>query len=149
MNLSKSHQALAETRAHGSISLRMAWTHALADVPASSHHQLATLAAAFPSPTATRQFARLASREPDPPRAVTTFLHDVTESGQNLEDWLAALAILTTFLERTDRRPGLSAAAGYLHCCASLIESGPQYETFAGTVESMLELYGYNGPEDS
>lgn len=149
MNLSESIQSLAAARAHGSISLQMAWSQALADIPVLPGDQLATLAAALPSPSATRQFARLAAREPDPPGAVATFLEDVSESGESLPDWLAALSVLTSFLEHTDHRPGLSAAAGYLHCCVSLIESGPRYTTFAGAVESMLDVYGYEGPGGS
>lgn len=149
MNLSGSIQALARARAHGSISLQMAWTQALAEIPTLPDDQLATLAAALPSPAATRQFARLAAREPDPAGTVASFLDDVAESGESLRDWLAALSVLTTFLDRTDHRPGLTAAAGYLHCCISLIESGPRYATFAATVESMLEVYGYEGPADS
>ncbi len=127
----------------------MAWSQALAEIPVLPEEHLRSLAKALPSPSAAHQFARFTAREPDPAGAVRSFLDDVAESGETLEEWLAALATLAAFLDQTEHRPGLIAAAGYLHCCASLIDSGPRYATFAGTVQSMLELYGYQGPEET
>jgi hypothetical protein len=133
----------ARRRAAGTRSMDLAWRQALAQIEGIVPGYLPRLGPALPAPDSARELARFLAREPEPEGALNRFLDDVAESDEPLEDWLAALAVLASQLRDSAHRPTLTRAAGYLHCCVSLIESGPRYATFADTVRTMLETYGY------
>ena len=145
MNTPEIIEALATRRAGGTASLFLSWSQALAMLPPLPDPQLRRIAGALPSPGTARHLARFLAREADPQTAVTTFLADVDESTESLEDWLAGFGVFADYLMRTALRPGLCQAAGFLHCCVALIESGPRYASFPQTVETMLSTYGYEG----
>jgi hypothetical protein len=139
----------ARQRAAGTRSMDLAWKQALAHIEGIVPGYLPRLAPALPAPDTARELARCLAREPDPEAALNSFLDDVAESQEPLEEWLAAFSVLAAHLRDSAHRPTLTRAAGYLHCCISLIESGPRYATFADTARTMLETYGYASDEPS
>ncbi|NDV60882.1 hypothetical protein G0Q06_00280 [Puniceicoccales bacterium CK1056] len=145
MNPSDLIEKFALKKAHGAESLRISWLQALAALPDLPRGVLERVVVALPSPGATRQLALFLSREPDEAAALEGFLSDIDESGESLNDWLAAFEVFADHLRGTAHRPSLTDAAGYLHCCEEAIDSGSRYETFPMAVQTMLETYGYEG----
>lgn len=138
---------LAREKAHGAESLRLSWQQALALFPELPDETIEPLTRALGSPITARQLALFLARDPDPADVVREFLAEVDESGEFLQDWLAAFAVFADFIKGTAHHPSFSAARGYLHCCESLVASGPRYQTFPIAVQTMLETYGYEGRE--
>jgi hypothetical protein len=136
---------LAKERAKGAASLLISWQQALAMLPPLPATQLRRIALACESPAATRQLARFLARESDPQAAIQALLETVDASDESLASWLSALATFADFLDGTPQRPPLRQALGYLHCCEVMIQSGPRYESFAATVQTLLNTYGYEG----
>lgn len=145
MNSTELIEKLAWSRSKGTASLHLSWTQALTAFPELPGSKLETIAKALPSPTSAREFAVFLSREDDPAKALDSFLADIDESESFLEEWLEAFEVLSTHLRGTAHRPTLTHAAGYLHCCEAVIDTGARYETFPMAVQTMLETYGYEG----
>lgn len=136
---------LAREKAQGAESLRLSWQQALALFPELPVHALESLTRSLASPITARQLALFLARDPDPAAVVLEFLAEVDESGESLKDWLAAFGVFADFIKGTAHHPSFSSAKGYLHCCESLVASGPRYESFPLAVQTMLETYGYEG----
>jgi hypothetical protein len=148
MNPPEQIESLANKRSGGVASLYISWRQSLAAFPPLPPDVLQTLVMALPSPAASRHLAVYLSRETDPQQAVIDFLKAVDESDEDLKDWLAAFSVFANFIDSTAHRPNLTTAAGYLHCCEAIIQSGARYATFAQTAETMLSTYGYEGQTD-
>lgn len=138
---------IARERSRGAESLRLSWLQALNTMPDLPEACLERVSGALPSPAAARALALFLSREPDPADSIERFLSGIEESGESLEEWLAAFDVFAHWLRGTAHRPSLTDAAGYLHCCEAVIDSGVRYETFPMAVQTMLETYGYEGRE--
>jgi hypothetical protein len=145
MNPPELIEALSRQRSCRTASLFLSWKQALATLPPLSPDNLQKIATALPSPASARQLARFLSRENEPGQAVDGLLRAVDESEEDLEAWLSGFSVFAGFIDGTAHRPGLHEAIGYLHCCEAMIESGTRYATFAHTVETMLDTYGYEG----
>ena len=139
---------IAETRANGASSLRIAWKGALQSLPELPDEMFKRVAMAIPSADTTRHFAHFLAREGDPLAAMETFFKEVDESDEPLEEWMSAFEVMAYFLDSTPHRPSLSQALGYLHCCAAVSHTGARYASFPMTVETMLETYGYAGAQN-
>ena len=136
---------IAETRASGTSPLSIAWKSALESLPALPDDMFKAVAMAFPSADTARHFANFLAREEDPVTAMETFIREVDESDESLEEWMNAFEVMAYFLDSTPHRPSLRQTLGYLHCCAAVSHTGARYATFPMTVETMLETYGYGG----
>jgi hypothetical protein len=140
-------EKLALERAQGAESLRLSWLQALNTLPDLPAETLEKIAAALPSPGTARHLGLFLSRETDPAAALEQFLAEIDDSCESLNDWFAAFEVFANYLRGTAHRPALSDAAGYLHCCEEVIDSGARFETFPMAVQTMLETYGYEGKE--
>lgn len=129
--------------------MHLAWSQALAMLPPLEQPELEIIANSLPHPAAARHLGQYLSREPDPQEALRRFLQEVDESEEGLKDWLAAFAHFARHVEQTHHRPNLTDAMGYLHCCEAVTHTGARYESLPMSVESMLSIHGYEGPEVS
>ena len=136
---------LANERANGSPSQKIAWTTALQSLPTLSPEKLCLLGKEMASPELARILGRFLGRESDPETALDQFFREVDESEEPLEEWFKALEVLSYFLESTPHRPSLGQALGYLHCSVAMAHTGSSFTTFPLTVETMLETYGFDG----
>lgn len=125
--------------------LRPVWQSIAQQLREMSPEDAIEVLGALPTPRIGHGLIRLLGRADHPDQQIKEFLSDVRASDESLESWIAALGELLDYMETRPARPTLAQMSGYLHCCLTVVESGPRYADFPQTVKNLLETYGFAG----
>ena len=78
-------------------------------------------------------------------RRADQLLRCADESDHAVGDWLEALSVFRQWLRQRGDRTPMEGALGYLECCDASVNSAPGLTDLPGTVQTMLETYGFDG----